>query len=487
MGGGVAIVDVNRDGLEDLFFVNGAALRDPMPAGAMPDKTQERYWNRLYINRGSNVFGDATAKWGLAGVEYGMGVATGDFDSDGRQDLYVTGIGRNRLYRNTGTRFEDITDKAGVAAGGWSSGAAFFDYDLDGKPDLFVARYLDWSFESSRPCVEGTIRSYCHPREFKAVTHLLFRNQGDGTFKDVSAQAGFARCPGKALGVRVDDVNDDGWPDLLVANDSAPQQLFVNRAGQRFEESAVRSGFAYDEDGGTYAGMGIDTGDVDRDGRVDVIVNALARQSYWLYRGKGGGRFEPASASSGIAAITEMHSGWGMRLADFDNDGWLDLAIAQGHVMDTIEATDPALRHREPMLIAKNLFGKFTELPSFGKPHAGRGLAVGDLDDDGRLDIVVSNNNEAPVLLRNTTDTIHNWLKVKFVARGEARVVVTTESGRRFRAYRGTSGSYLSASSPTLHFGLGDEKAATVEIIWGTGARSRMEGEFRNEVLYVYH
>lgn len=481
MGSGIAVLDVDNDGRPDLFFLNGAEASTPTFR-----KTNPKFFNRLYRNLGDWKFEDVTAKWRLAGEGYGMGAAAADYDNDGRTDLYVTAFGRNYLYRNTGSRFEEVAQKAGVAASGWSAGAAFLDYNRDGHLDLFVSRYLDWTLEASRWCGEGegTPRSYCHPREYGRVSHVLYRNRGDGTFEDVTASMGIAAKPGKGLGVRIEDVNGDGWPDILVASDSVAQQLFLNRAGKRFEETALRSGMAYDENGGAYAGMGIDTADVDGDGRPDVFINALARQGYWLYKNEGNAAFATASAESGLLPITDMRSGWGARLADFDNDGWPDLAVAQGHVMDTIEWSDPAVHYREPPLLAKNVFGRFFDIstqagPAFSKPAAGRGLAIADLDNDGRLDIVISNNNSPASILRNTTaGANHHWIAISLQGTAGNRdaygseVIVTTESGRRLRAYANPSGSYLSSSSPILHFGLGREKAASIEITWPGGVRS---------------
>ena len=277
MGGGVALFDADGDGLLDIYFVNGAPLKPGMRRGELPAKQDEVFSNRLYRNKGDGTFDDVTKKAGVAGQGFGMGVAVGDFDNDGFEDLYVTNFGRNILFRNRrdGT-FADVTSKAGVAASGWSTGAGFIDYDRDGNLDLFVVRYVQWDFEPNPWCggrAPGQ-RAYCHPDQFEPVTHILYRNRGDGTFEDVSKVSGISASPGKGLGVAFNDFDRDGWPDILVANDSAPQQLFRNKHDGTFEEIALGAGVAYDEDGNTFAGMGIDFADYNNDGWPDVFVNA---------------------------------------------------------------------------------------------------------------------------------------------------------------------------------------------------------------------
>ena len=480
MGSGVAVMDVDNDGRLDVFFVNGGDAS-----------------NRLYRNLGGWRFQDVTEAWGVRGSGYGMGVAAGDYDNDGKTDIFVTSVGRNYLYRNNGSRFAEVAGPSGVAGAGWSVGAAFVDYDRDGRLDLFVSRYLDWDLDKSKWCGdgEGAPRSYCHPREFGKVSHLLYRNLRNGTFEDVTDRTGISRKPGKGLGVKIEDVNQDGWPDILVANDSVAQQLFLNRAGDRFDEVALASGLAYDEDGSAYAGMGIDAADVDGDNQPDVFINALARQGYWLYKAWGNGRFQAASAASGLTRITDMRSGWGARLTDFDNDGWPDLAVAQGHVMDTIEWSDPGVKYLEPPLLAKNLFGKFFDVsaqagPAFAQPRAGRGLATGDFDNDGRIDLVINNNNSAATVLRNVTAPGNNWIQIRLEGVKSNRdgygsqVMITTDSDRRIRVYSDTSGSYLSASSPILHVGLGPEgQARKIEVTWPSGAVTSWKGAAANRVL----
>lgn len=499
MTGGVAVLDFNGDGRLDLFFVNGARLQDPMPAGASPDKSDPAFWNRLYRNNGDGTFTDVTEVAGLQGQGYGMGVATGDYDNDGHPDLYVTALGGNCLYRNRGDgTFEDVTKASGTRASGWSAGAAFVDYDRDGLLDLFVARYLAWNFAHNPWCgqKEKQFRAYCHPDQFDPVTHILYRNRGNGRFEDVSAAAGLGRSPGKGLGVAIDDTNGDGWPDILVANDSWPQQLFRNRANGTFEEVALEAGLAYDQDGATFAGMGIDTADYNGDGKPDVFINALANQRYAIFRNTGEG-FEYASGPSGVAAISKLHSGWGSKFVDYDNDGWKDLFVAQGHVMDNIELTRPDVRYLEPLLLMRNLGGTFTDVSgqsgeAFRKPLASRGAAFGDLDNDGWIDAVVNVNNGAALVLRNTGGARGHWLLISIEGTRSNRSGIGAEvrirgaSGRSQRAFASTAGSYLSSSDHRLHFGLGQDRTVSlIEVRWPSGTFQRLTGIEADRILTI--
>ncbi|MEZ5354801.1 MAG: CRTAC1 family protein [Bryobacteraceae bacterium] len=498
MTGGVAMFDYDSDGRLDLYFVNGAQLADPMEPGSVPDKTNPRFWNRLYRNLGNGAFADVTEKAGVGGSGYGMGVATGDYDNDGDPDLYVTNIGRNLLFRNNGDgTFRDVTAAAGVGAGGWSTGAVFVDYDGDGKLDLMVARYLEWDFGMDIYCGarKPGYRSYCHPDQFAAVSHLLFRNNGDGTFRDASRQSGIAEHKGKGLGVAFDDYDGDGRPDIVVANDSAPQQLFRNRGDGTFEEVGLEAGIAYDDEGRTFAGMGVDFADYDNDGRPDVFINALASQRYALFRsGKDG--FEYWTGRSGLGAITAKRSGWGARMVDYDNDGWKDLLVGQGHVMDNIALTQPGVQYLEPLLLARNIAGRFEDVSrasgeAFQTPMAARGVALGDLDNDGFLDAAINCNNGPAVILRNGGGNGNHWLIVSTVGSRSnrdgmgARVTIATEAGRR-RAVVSTGGSYLSASDKRVHFGLGRERLVRrVEVQWPAGGVEVLENVAADQVLTV--
>jgi hypothetical protein len=498
MSGGVALIDYDGDGLPDLFFVNGAALRDPMKPGDEPDKREERFWNRMYRNNGDGTFTDVTAKAGLRGRGFGMGVAAGDYDNDGHADLYVTSLGGNNLYHNNGDgTFTDVTETAGVAGAGWSAGALFFDYDNDGLPDLMVTRYLDWKFSTDVYCGlrKPGGRMYCHPDQFRPMSHLLFHNEGHGRFRDVSAPAGIAAHPGKGLGIAMEDYDGDGRPDILVANDSMPQQLFHN-TGKGFEETGTATGIAYDSDGHTFAGMGADFADYDNDGRPDIFVNALGTQRYALFRNLKSA-FDYVSDSTGVGAASMLHSGWGAKFVDFDNDGWKDLFIAQGHVMDNVALTQPNLKYREAPLLLRNRAGKFTDVTAFSGPGlatemAARGAAFGDLNNDGWIDVAINVNNGPPVILKNQGVPGNHWLTI--AARGTSsnrdaigtRVRVVTASGTEQIAMVSAGGSYLSSNDLRVHFGLGrDKEAKLLELRWPGGKVQRLEHVRADQILKV--
>lgn len=499
MVGGVAVLDIDGDGRMDIYLVNGAALADPMPAGKQPDKTDPLYWNRLYRNNGDGTFTDVTEKAGVKGRSYGMGAAAGDYDNDGRPDLYVTNLGRNILYHNNGDgTFTDVTERAGVAGSGWSASAAFFDYDRDGLLDLVVTRYLEWSFQGNPQC-GGTrpgSRSYCHPDQFKPVTHLLFHNNGDGTFTDVSAESRLASFAGKGLGLAINDFDRDGWPDILVANDSFPQQLFRNRRDGSFEEVALKAGLAYDDDGRVFAGMGVDVADYDRDGWPDVLINALGNQRYALFRNRQG-NFDYVSGTSGIAAISQLHSGWGAKFFDYDNDGWKDLFVAQGHVMDNIERTQPSLRYREPLLLMRNVNGRFVDVSHssgmpFQSPRSARGAAVFDLDNDGFLDVVVNVKDAPALLLHNKGGNGNHWLTIRTVGspsnkEGMGSVIrIVAADGTEQQGFVTASGSYLSSSDPRTHFGLGSSATVKlIEIVWPSGTRQRFANVRADRIITI--
>jgi hypothetical protein len=499
MTGGVAMIDYDGDGRLDLFFVNGAKLNDPMEANQRPDKSDPRFWNRLYRNNGDGTFTDVTEKSGVRGTGYGMGVAVGDYNNDGRPDLFVTNLGRSILYRNNGDgAFTDVTEKCGIVTSGWCAGACFFDYDRDGNLDLIVSRYLDWDFSKNIWCGQRKkgYRSYCHPDKFPPISHLLFHNNGDGTFSDVAEKAGMAGAPGKGLGIAVDDFDGDGWPDIAIANDSFPQQLFHNGKNGTFEEAGLPSGLAYDDEGRVFAGMGIDSADFENAGWPGIFIDALVNQKYALFR-NWKGRFEYVSGTTGLGKISAPHSGWGVKFADMDNDGWRDLIVAQGHVMDNIELTQPWVKYLEPPALLKNDSGKFKDVSPFAGepfqiPMAARGLAVGDLDNDGCLDIAINCNNGPAVILRNEGGSGNHWILIDTVGTVSnrdgigARVSITGASGMKQHAFVSQGGSYLSSSDKRVHFGLGPDRVIPViEVAWPSGILQRLENTQADRILTI--
>jgi hypothetical protein len=497
MGGGVALFDYDNDGRLDIFVVNGAPLSDPTPKGTIPQKQGPRYWNRLYHQKADGTFEDVTEKAGLAGAGYGMGVAVGDYDNDGYEDLYVTGYGGNHLYHNNGNgTFTDVTAEAGVGGSGWSTSAAWVDLDNDGLLDLVVLRYVDWDF-SDIWCGEHKegYRAYCQPDVFPAIVPLVYHNEGNGHFKEVSQSIGISK-PGKGLGIALGDYDRDGHVDLFVANDSMVEFLYHNRGDGTFEEVGLPTGAAVDGDGGTYAGMGVDFADYKNDGWPGLVVTDLAGQRYALYQNNHDGTFTYASYSSGLARLTIAHSGWGIRFIDYDNDGWKDLLIAQGHDLDTIELTNPSLRYREPMMLLRNTGRGFEDVSAesgsvFQKPWVGRGLAIGDIDNDGRTDAVVTTNDGSLQILMNRTQTKNHWITLELEGTKSnrdaigAEVKIVTAKGAQY-AMVSTASSYLSASDKRVHFGLGSEaNVESLEIHWPSGIVQTLENVHGDQFLHI--
>src|SRR6202140_767847 len=496
MGSGVALFDYDNDGRLDIFVVNGAPLSDPAPKGTVPQKSGPQYWNRLYHQKADGTFEDVTEKAGLTGAGYGMGVAVGDYDNDGFEDLYVTAYGGNKLYHNNGDgTFTDVTEKAGVAGSGWSTSAAWVDLDGDGLLDLIVLRYLQWDFEDIW-CGERKegYRAYCHPDSFHAIAQLVYHNDGKGHFTEIAEKAG-PGLPGKGLGIAFADYDRDGRLDFFVANDSMPEFLYHNKGDGTFEEVALDSGVALNGEGHSYAGMGVDFADYNNDGLPDLVVTDLASQMYALYRNNGDGTFTYDSYPSGIGRMTMAHSGWGVRFVDYDNDGCKDLLFTQGPDLETIKLNFPDLRYREPMLLAKNTGQKFVDVSAqageiFQKAWVGRGLALGDIDNDGRLDAVVTGNDGALYVLHNATPTQNHWLTLLLIGHKSnrdaigAEVKIITAKGTQMATVT-TAGSYLSSSDKRVHFGLGSEKTATVEIRWPSGIRQTIKNVSPDQILRV--
>ena len=489
MPGGVALLDYNNDGLLDIFLVNAGHVRDPLPRLPNFDRHEPSYWNRLYRQNKDGSFTDVTRQAGLANVDdgnYGMGVAVGDYDNDGYPDIYVTNFGKNILYHNNGDgTFTDVTAKAGVAAGGWSVSAGFFDYDNDGHLDLFVTRYLDWNVANSKTCGNENAM-YCPPTEFPATSNILYHNRGDGTFEDVSVPSGIASKKGHGLGVAFADYDGDGFTDIFVANDVTNQFLFHNNGNGTFTECALESGAALTSDGKMLSGMGVVFQDYDNDGLPDLLVTQLPHQPYVAFHNDGHGSFSAQELESGFGALSGKSSGWGVGLEDFDNDGWKDAFIVQGHVFDNVEKYDSSLHYKDPPLLAMNHHGHF-ENADVGSnlPVAGRGAAFGDLNNDGWIDAVATSLGDHPQFFVNRGGNSH-WLTITL--RGKlsnrdgfgARVQVNGQV--RFAT---AAGSYLSSNDKRLHFGLGSAESADIDIKWPSGIRQFIRGVKADQFLAV--
>ena len=497
MAPGVALFDYDNDGRLDIFLVNGAPIADPTPKGTVPQKTSPEYWNRLYHQKSDGTFEDVTERAGLQGKGYGMGVAVGDYDNDGNEDLYVTAYGGNRLYHNNGNgTFTDVTEQAGVVGEGWSTSAAWIDLDRDGRLDLVVLRYLQWDFTDVW-CGEHKdgYRAYCHPDYFKPIAPLVYHNDGNGRFTEVSQKTGISK-PGKGLGIALADYDRDGLTDIFVANDSTLEFLYHNKGDGTFEEIGLLANAAVDGDGRTFAGMGVDFADYNNDGLPDLIVTDLANQMYALYQNSGDGLFNYATVPSGIGQMTRTHSGWGVRFFDYDNDGWKDLLIAQGHDLDTIQLTSPNLRYREPMLLARNTGSGFVDVSAasgevFAQAWAARGMAIGDIDNDGRVDAVVTTNDGPAYILHNEGTSANHWLSLLLIGHKSNRDAIGAEvklvtAKQSQYAIVTTASSYLSSSDKRLHFGLGPEVTAKeIEIRWPSGIVQTLRNVAADQLLKI--
>jgi hypothetical protein len=471
-GAGCAFLDYDNDGWMDIYLVNSGKcdFYDPQPP----------LRNALYRNNRDGTFTDVTEKAGVAGGGYGMGAAVGDYDGDGQPDLYVTQYGRNILYHNNGDgTFTDVTEKAGVAAPGWSSSAVWFDYDNDGRLDLFVCRFVDFDKSKNKFCGNEITheRYYCIPRVYAPMRSWLFHNNGDGTFTDVSRESGIASVLGKAWGVVATDINNDGWMDLFVANDTVANFLFLNKKNGRFEEIGLDSGVAYSQDGRERSGMGVDSADFDQDGWQDLFVTNVDQEMYSIYRNNHDLTFEDKAGPMGLGRTTRLMSGWGVKFFDYNNDGNTDLFIANGHPDDKIEEHSTHVTYKEPLLLFQNN-GKTLENvsaqagPVFGEEFAARGMAVGDFDNDGALDVLVAVNNGAPLLLKNNAADGNHWLGIRLVGKKANRDAIgariTWEAGdlKRSRLKIG-GGSYLSSHDPREVLGIGSRtKIDKLEIRW---------------------
>ncbi len=470
-GSGCAFLDYDNDGWMDIYLVNGGKcdFYDPSPP----------LRNALYKNNRDGTFTDVTEKAGVGAGGFGQGVAVGDYDGDGFPDLYVTQYGRSLLYHNNGDgTFTDVTEKAGVAAPGWGASAVWFDYDNDGRLDLFVCRFADFEKSKHHRCsaLPGQVE-YCVPRAYGAMPSRLFHNNGDGTFTDVSEATGIAAHRGKAWGVVATDINNDGWMDLFVANDTVGNFLFANRGNGRFDEIGEPAGVAFSSEGRPRSGMGVDSADYNQDGWMDLFVSNLDKEVFSLYENNRDETFDDMAFSSGIGAATRFMSGWGLKFFDYDNDGNLDLFLANGEPDDLIGQIDSRVSYRETLLLFQNTGGVLRNVsqasgPPFSRPMSARGLAIGDFDNDGAIDVLISNNNEAPVLLRNNVGSQNHWLGLKLVGKKAnidaigARVSYQAGDMKRSRMKVG-GGSFLSYHDPRIVLGIGQRtKIDLLEINW---------------------
>jgi enediyne biosynthesis protein E4 len=471
-GSGCAFVDYDNDGWMDIYLVNYG------PSDFFTPKAPIR--NALYHNNRDGTFTDVTEKAGVPGGTFGMGVAVGDYDNDGYPDLFVTAYGRCTLYRNNGNgTFTDVTEKAGLAAPGWTTSAVWFDYDNDGRLDLFVCSFVEFSMKSNVFCGDNKLgrRYYCIPRVFKPTSSLLFHNNGDGTFTEVSKGTDIQRALGKSFGVVATDINDDGRLDLFVANDTVQNFLFANRGNGKWEEIGLPAEVAFSANGQPRSGMGVDAADFDQDGRQDLFVANIDQEMFSLYKNRGDESFADVAHPNGIAQATRLLSGWGLKFFDYDIDGNLDLLLANGHPDDMVEHYSTQVKYREPLLLFRNEGGKLRNVsdgagPAFTKRYPARGLAVGDFDNDGRPDVLIANNGDAPVLLRNAAGEGRHWVGLTLQGTScnrdaiGARLTWTVGGQRRTRLKTG-GGSYLSSHDPREVLGLGTTTSLeSLEITW---------------------
>jgi enediyne biosynthesis protein E4 len=479
MGPGCAFIDYDNDGWPDILLVNG----ENWPGHPGPVTTA-----KLYHNNHDGTFSDVTRKAGLAVPMFGMGVAVGDYDNDGYDDIFITALGQSRLFHNNGNgTFTDVTRPAGLGGPNeFSTGAAWVDYDRDGKLDLVVANYVQWSLAGDLFCtLDGTHKSYCTPESYKGASTRLWHNLGNGKFEDATQKAHLFDNTSKSLGVAILDYNGDGWPDIVLANDTQPNKLYLNKRDGTFEEKAVPAGVAFSEDGVARAGMGVDAADYDRSGRPSLIITNFANQMLSLYHNEGNGLFVDEAPSSEVGRATLVTLGFGCFFFDYDNDGWPDILVADGHIEDQIEKVQKRVSYAEPPHVFRNLGGgKFTETTqslgsAFAAPKVARGTAYADIDNDGALDVLMTTNGGRAYLFHNEGVSNHS-LRIKLVGRKSNRdgigAVITVVSGgeKQWKMVRSGS-SYLSQSELAATFGLEKKtKADFIEVDWPSGQTDRL-------------
>jgi enediyne biosynthesis protein E4 len=490
MGAGVAFIDYDGDGWQDLFFVNGADWPEHHRAVSHP---------ALYHNNHDGTFTDVTAKAGLAIELYGMGVAIGDYNNDGYDDIFITALGQNHLFRNNGNgTFADVTKQAGLSGPSeFSTSAAWVDYDRDGHLDLVVSNYVQWSPQTDIYCtIDGKTKSYCTPESYRGASVRLWHNRGDGTFEDATQKAGLFDTTSKALGVAILDANQDGWPDIFFSNDTQPNKLYINNGNGTFTEKGVASGVAFSEDGIARAGMGVDASDYDRSGFPSLLITNFSNQMAALYHNEKNGLFVDEAAPTGIGRASLLTLGFGCFFFDYDLDGWPDIFIANGHIETGIEKIQNRVRYAEPPHLFRNLGdGKFDETTSsagaaFAARRVARGAAYGDVDNDGALDIAVTANGGPAVLFRNSGNS-NRRLRVKLVGTKSNRdgigavVRVTAGGGTQDQMLR-SGGSYESASELVLTFGLGTAaQADAIEVRWPSGQTDRLTNVRADQIITV--
>ena len=471
-GAGCAFIDYDNDGWMDIYLVNSGKCDFFAPEVPLR--------NALYRNNRDGTFTDVTEKAGVGGGGFGQGVAVGDYDGDGFPDLYVTQYGRSILYHNNGDgTFTDVTEKAGLAAPGWGSSAVWFDYDNDGRLDLFVGRFVDFSRALNKACgvEEDGHRHYCIPQMYAPTPSWLFHNNGDGTFRDVSKESGIASKLGKVWGVVASDVNNDGLMDLWVSNDTLADFLFVNRGKGKFEEAGTPAGVAYSDGGRPRSGMGLDSADFNEDGWMDLFVANIDREMFAIYQNNHDLTFDDMALRTGIGKATKFMSGWGLKFFDYDNDGNMDLFLANGNPDDLINSLHSEVTYEEPLMLFRNTGKGFQDVsaasgPVFQRRLCSRGLAIGDFNNDGAVDVLISVNNSRPVLLKNSATVGNHWLGLRLVGKKAnpdaigARITYQAGDLKRGRMIVG-GGSYLSSHDPRVVLGIGQrEKLDWVEIQW---------------------